>query len=90
MRRRYASRLKSFLTDAGSVKRTLEDAIALLASVPGISATELNIGQHVFADDASLIYVAREAGLEVTALNMRFDPPRFAAGAYTHPDAAVR
>ena len=64
--------------------------MALMATVTGLSATELNYPQHVTLDDPSAIVAAHDLGLAVTALNMRYDPPRFDRGAFTHPDADVR
>jgi sugar/nucleoside kinase (ribokinase family) len=57
-------------------------AIDAIASVPGISAVELNFPQHfpTGAESTVLDHVAR-AGLEVTAINLRFDGPLFADGA---------
>jgi len=61
-----------------------------MATVEGLTATELNYPQHVtLADDAAILQ-ARALGLAVTALNMRYDPPTFAAGAFTHPDPTTR
>lgn len=85
---KFASRLNSF---RGGAIRTPLDALRLLSSVPGITATELNYPQHFAGpDDRSLIDAAQTLGLAVTALNLRFDPPQFAAGSFTHPLAQVR
>lgn len=61
-----------------------------MATVDGLAATELNYPQHVTLDDDAAIAHARALGLDVTALNMRYDPPTFASGAFTHPDRATR
>ena len=61
-----------------------------MATVDGLTATELNYPQHVTLGDDRAIVEARRLGLDVTALNMRYDPPRFAIGAFTHPDELVR
>ena len=61
-----------------------------MATVDGLTATELNYPQHVTLADDGAIHRARGLGLEITALNMRYDPPTFARGAFTHPDEAVR
>jgi xylose isomerase len=59
--------------------------------VSGLTAVELNVGQHLSAGDAaSVIEAARHNGLRVSALNVRFDPERFARGALAHPRADVR
>jgi len=61
-----------------------------MATVPGLTATELNYPQHVTLADDAVIDQAKVLGLEITALNMRYDPPAFARGAFTHPDHSVR
>lgn len=68
----------------------MPDALALMATVPGLTATELNYPQHVSLADDAAIAVACGLGLEITALNMRYDPPTFARGAFTHPDPVIR
>jgi xylose isomerase len=85
---KFASRLNSF---RGSPARSPLDALRLLSSVPGITATELNYPPHFSdPDDQTLITAAQSMGLAVTALNLRFDPPQFAAGSFTNPDPAKR
>ncbi|NOZ32609.1 MAG: sugar phosphate isomerase/epimerase, partial [Alphaproteobacteria bacterium] len=66
-------------------------AIRAIAEIDGITALELNFPQH-FAPGrpAELLDVAGDAGLEVTALNLRFDGADFDAGAFTHPLAENR
>ena len=86
----FASRLNSFRGGTATKPSPLV-ALKTLANVPGITATELNYPQHF--DDGTkpgLIGVARQLGLEVTALNLRFDPPTFARGSLTHPDVQIR
>lgn len=61
-----------------------------MSTVDGLTATELNYPQHVTLGDDGAIDQARSLGLAITALNMRYDPPTFARGAFTHPDRAVR
>lgn len=61
-----------------------------MATVDGLTATELNYPQHVTLVDDAAIVQAGALGLRVTALNMRYDPPSFAAGAFTHPDPTTR
>ena len=68
----------------------MSDALALMATVEGLTATELNYPQHVSLADDGAIAFARRLGLEITALNMRYDPPAFVRGAFTHPDHSVR
>ena len=88
--RHFATRLNSFRTRGGKTVAVAE-AIRAVARVPGISAVELNYPQHFSGDSASTNFkVAIDAGLAVTALNLRFDGPDFAAGAFTHPDTGRR
>ena len=85
----FASRLNSFRSAIPSGSPL--DALRLLRTVPGITATELNYPQHLSGpDDRTLILAAQALGLAVTALNLRFDPPKFAAGSFTHPAVATR
>ena len=87
---RFATRLNSFRTGrmAGT---SIAEAIRAVAKVDGIGAVELNYPQHFGAgSSAEALDMARDAGLAVTALNMRYDGPGYAMGAFTHPDAAQR
>ncbi len=89
-RNKLATRLNSFRSHRG-ISIPVEEALRRVAAVPGITAVELNYPQH-FPDDepGSVIFAARAAGLNVTALNLRFDGPGFADGAFTHPDRGRR
>ena len=84
---RVASRINSFRRpglDAGS-------AIRRMAAVPGLSALELNYPQHVVElAEGGLEALLTETGLPLTALNLRFEGPRFAHGAFTSPDKKGR
>jgi sugar phosphate isomerase/epimerase len=86
---RLATRLNSFRLKEGR-KITSATAIDAVAKVAGISAIELNYPQHFEDDGTDLIAHARDRGLSVTALNLRYDGSDFAAGAFTHPIAANR
>jgi xylose isomerase len=87
---RLATRLNSFRL-AGGAKVQVADAIKAVASVPGISAVELNYPQHFPSEGRdSILERAGEAGLAVTALNLRWDGPAFRLGAFTNPDAGNR
>ena len=90
LKRRYASRLNSFRTGPNGGRRSVPDALSLMSTVPGLTATELNYPQHVTLVDDGVIDQARSLGLDITALNMRYDPPTFAQGAFTHPDPSFR
>lgn len=84
---RFATRLNSFRPPGVS----MADALAAAAAVPGLDAVELNYPQHIAADDADdLLAIAAQAGLRVTALNMRYDDRAFARGAFTNPDSSMR
>ena len=71
-RRRFATRLNSFRK--GGVDAA--DAVRRVAEVDGVSAVELNFPQH-FGGEAPVLDAAAEAGLEVTALNLRWDGADF-------------
>lgn len=80
----FASRLNSFRSHGGT-KISVPEAIRIMAKVPGMSALELNFPQH-FGDAADeILAAAAEAGMPITALNLRWDGPDFADGAFTHP-----
>jgi xylose isomerase len=65
---------------------SVADAIRAVANVEGIGAIELNYPQHFGVDGSrEVLDQARAAGLAITALNLRFDGPGFALGAFTHP-----
>ncbi len=82
---RFATRLNSFRSRTGGQLSVVE-AVKAVAGVPGVSALELNYPQHFLGKDGSAVLAEAAAqGLAVTALNLRFDGPDFAAGAFTHP-----
>jgi len=59
--------------------------------VPGISAVELNYPQHFAGDGEAVVLAdAADAGLAITALNLRWDGAEFQAGAFTHPEPENR
>ncbi|MEZ5924459.1 MAG: TIM barrel protein [Hyphomicrobiaceae bacterium] len=86
---RFATRLNSFRTGrmAGT---SVADAIRQVAKVEGIGAVELNYPQHFGGGTAEVVDLAKAAGLAVTALNLRYDGPDYALGAFTHPEASRR
>lgn len=84
---RVASRLNSF--------RPAEIGIAAafrrMAAVPGLTALELNYPQHVVEiGETQLRLLLAETELPLTALNLRFDDPRFDDGAFTAADRRSR
>ncbi|MCB1487551.1 MAG: TIM barrel protein [Bauldia sp.] len=81
---RFATRLNSFRVHGG-VRISAVDAIRAVAAVPGISALELNYPQHFGDEPEAILGAAEAAGLPITALNLRWDGPDFADGAFTHP-----
>lgn len=84
---RFATRLNSFRRAGVSA----EEAVRAVANVRGVSAVELNYPQHFVGDGNRLVLAAAaEAGLAVTALNLRWDGPDFVHGAFTHPVAENR
>ncbi|MBI2719820.1 MAG: TIM barrel protein [Rhizobiales bacterium] len=86
----FATRLNSFRRARGSTL-SAEEAIQAVAAVKGISAVELNYPQHFGGNDnRSILAAAATARLSVTALNLRWDGPQFALGAFTHPASEIR
>lgn len=84
---RIASRLNSFRRSGLAVGV----AVRQMATVPGLSALELNYPQHVIElAVGELDALLEETGLPLTALNLRFEGARFARGAFTSPDISVR
>ena len=86
---RYATRLNSFRLRDGH-KTGAAEALRAIAKIKGIAAVELNYPQHFTGENENLLAVAKDIGLAVTALNLRYDGPDFAHGAFTHPLAANR
>ena len=87
---RFATRLNSFRAHGGT-RLSLDETLEAVARVPGISALELNYPQHFEGTEVASVFAqAERLALPVTALNLRFDGPIFAAGAFTHPDKANR
>jgi hypothetical protein len=89
-RHRYATRLNSFRSGANSA-RGIPEVIDSLASIPGLSALELNIPQH-FGNltDASLRQALDRSCLTLTTLNLRYEGVEYQNGAFTAPDPATR
>jgi xylose isomerase len=88
--RRFATRLNSFRSHGGT-RRSIAEAIEAVAAVPGVSAVELNYPQHFDGEPGpSILTRAADAGLAVTALNLRWDGPQYVHGAFTHPDPENR
>lgn len=86
----FATRLNSFRHGVGDAA-SVANAIRSVAAVPGITAVELNVPQHLSLDrGVGALKLAAELGLAVTALNLRFDGPEFIHGAFTHPVEANR
>ena len=82
-----AARLNSFRTDGADVATAIHRA----ASVPGLTALELNYPQHVEAvGEKRLVEILAEVDLPLTGLNLRYEGVAFADGAFTSPRAATR
>jgi xylose isomerase len=84
MQQKLATRLNSFRLRQGT-KLTVQQALKEIAAVAGISAVELNYPQHFTAENSETLKHAKESGLAITALNLRYDGPEFNLGAFTHP-----
>lgn len=86
---RLATRLNSFRLRDG-LRISSSAALQEIAQVDGIGAVEINYPQHFTGESDDLLQLAHDLGLAVTALNLRFDGPQFAQGAFTHPQGEVR
>ncbi|MEZ4596756.1 MAG: sugar phosphate isomerase/epimerase family protein [Chloroflexota bacterium] len=94
----YAARLNSFAMRpeptgrAGSGRLTTLELIDRAATVPGLSAVDVNFPQQTEGIDlADLRTRITDRGLRLNGLAMRYnDIPTFKRGAFTHPDAEVR
>jgi xylose isomerase len=86
---RLATRLNSFRLKGGQ-KTGSAAALRAVSEVKGIGAVELNYPQHFVGENEDLLAVAQDCGLAVTALNLRYDGPDFAHGAFCHPVAGNR
>jgi xylose isomerase len=94
---RYAARLNSFGTrpelfrPGATRKLTVEELVVRASAVPGLSAIDLNYPDHLVASGPEIVRRAAEAGLALNGFAMRYyNNPAYKAGAFTHPDAAVR
>ena len=94
----FATRLNSFAANPALYwpdlvgKPGVLQMAARAATVRGLTVLDLNYPDH-FQDGepAALARRIRELGLEISGLAMRYySVPAFRAGAFTHPDAAVR
>lgn len=82
-----ATRLNSFRVRGADVAT----AIRLAATVPGLTALELNYPPHVEAlGEGGLAALLDEVGLPLTGLNLRFEGAVFGDGAFTNPRSATR
>lgn len=93
----YASRLNSFASahelfwGERSDKPSLADMVARAATVKGLTHLDLNYPDHLTGAAADTGRVARDQGLAVNGLAMRYyTDPKFKLGAFTNPDAGVR
>ncbi|HRA48413.1 MAG TPA: hypothetical protein PK819_10120, partial [Thermomicrobiales bacterium] len=85
-RHQYATRLNSFRTSSDP-----RDSMRAAATVPGITAVEINFPEHITESSAdAFLGEARTLGLKVTALNLRYDPATYHLGAFTNPNAKLR
>ena len=95
---RFAARLNSFRVGAEKYwphkngKVTTFDLLARAATVPGLSAVDLNYPDHLEGASAeeTAAHLA-DAGLVLNGCAMRYySDPAFRIGAFTNPDPAVR
>ncbi|SLN27755.1 Xylose isomerase [Aquimixticola soesokkakensis] len=94
---RFATRINSFASDAGSYwpqltgKPSLAQMIARAATVEGLTELDLNYPDHVTDDPKAVAKMVADTGLSVSGLAMRYyTNPAFKLGAFTNPDRAVR
>ena len=94
----FATRLNSFAANAAQYWPDLAGRPSVLqmteraATVRGLSVLDLNYPDHLQGEEpAALARRIRDLGLEISGLAMRYySTPAFRAGAFTHPDPAVR
>jgi xylose isomerase len=94
---KYAVRLNSFKSGAeaywpGKNRITTHDLLARAATVPGLSAVDLNYPDHLEgASPREMAAQLGELGLALNGFAMRYyTEPRFRLGAFTHPDPDIR
>jgi sugar phosphate isomerase/epimerase len=96
MELKFAARLNSFnarpdLYWDQNYRPTVFDLLERASTVSGLHCIELNYPQHFIGHDPYVVLrKAKELGLEVTGLNMRYDNPVFQEGGLTHPRLAIR
>lgn len=94
----FATRLNSFQTrpelfpSAVGDRLTLRELVERAASVRGLSGLDLNYPDHLRGPEgANIVARAADLGLALNGFAMRYyGDPAFKAGAFTHPDPAVR
>ena len=94
----FAARLNSFAVDAAKYwpgrndKLTAFDLAARAATVPGLTAVDLNYPDHCEGHSgAEIAGRLRDIGLGLNGYAMRYySLPAFKLGAFTHPDPAVK
>ena len=94
---KFAARLNSFKSGAeaywpGKNRITVSDLLERAATVPGLSAMDLNYPDHLEATSPrDMAARLGELGLALNGLAMRYyTEPGFKRGAFTNPDAGVR
>jgi xylose isomerase len=90
-RAQYASRLNSFAAAAGKAKPSPRELVGRAARVNGLTALDLNYPDHATGAAADTVSIARDHGLSVNGLAMRYySDPAFRRGAFTNPEPTIR
>ena len=94
---KYATRLNSFASrpekfwGAANYKPSALELIQRASKVNGLSEVDLNFPDHFAGTPEDIISAARDLGLTVNGLAMRYySEPEFKLGAFTNPDSRVR
>jgi xylose isomerase len=89
---RYAARLNSFKSGAGTKRDGVLGLLERAAEVPGLNAVDLNYPDHLEGVElAGMRRTLDDLGLAINGLAMRYyTEPGFKLGAFTNPDPALR
>jgi xylose isomerase len=91
----FSTRLNSFGIGKGKKypdgSLSTVDLIKIAATVKGLTALEVNYPEHfVSTKPAEVKQALADAKLEIKGIQLRWPAPKFANGAFTNPDAAIR
>lgn len=91
----FSTRLNSFGLGKGkkypSGEESTVDLIKIAGTVEGLTSLEINYPEHFHSNTVEEIQAAaKDAGLSIVGIQMRWPAPQFSNGGFTNPDANIR